>query len=85
MNRERQSCSVCGSDLREEPITYTQTIGERLYVVTEVPAQVCPIDGEQYLSPDVVDVIQEVIERGREPMRTIEVPVYSYPQSTASR
>jgi YgiT-type zinc finger domain-containing protein len=83
MNRERDHCSVCGASLREATIIYTQTIGEQVYVVREVPAQVCPIDGEQYLAPEVVDAIQDAIEQGRKPMRTIEVPVYDYPQLSA--
>jgi YgiT-type zinc finger domain-containing protein len=83
MTRERPDCSVCGTALEEKTITYTQTIGEQVYIVTDVPALICPIDGEQYLAPEVVDAIQAVIERGRTPKKTIEVPIYEYSQATA--
>jgi len=81
MAKERDSCSVCGAELRTEPITYTQPGGELISLVVGVPAQVCPQCGEQYLSPDTVDAIQEVIEQRCEP-ETIMVPLYHFPHAT---
>lgn len=72
---DKENCSVCGADLKNERITYTQTIGDRVYIVREVPAQVCTQCGEVYLSPSTVDAIQEAIERGRA-IKTVKVPVY---------
>ena len=83
MNQQRRKCSVCGATLRQERITYTQTIGEALYIVTDVPADVCPRDGEQYLTPDTVDALQGIIDQGKEPRKTIEVPVYHFSQAMA--
>jgi YgiT-type zinc finger domain-containing protein len=81
MNHDPLICSVCGGPVLEQSITYTQRIGERLYVFTEVPAMVCPRDGEQYLAPDVVDDLQRTIAAGKTPQRTIEVPVYEFSRS----
>ena len=67
--------SICGSDLESQRITYTQTIGDRIYIVQDVPAQVCPRCGEVYLSPSTVDAIQRVIETGTA-KATVQVPVY---------
>lgn len=72
-------CSVCGAQLRRETITYTQTIGNNVYIVTDVEAEVCPRCGEQYLSPETVDKIQEVLEHGQA-AETRQVPVYRLPQ-----
>jgi len=83
MNQGHQSCSVCGADTRQETITYTQIIGERVYIVTDVPAEVCPRCGEQYLSPDVVDALQGLMERGHPPKKIIQVPVYQFSRSIA--
>ncbi len=74
-------CAVCGAGLRRDTITYTQTIGDQIYIVTDVEADVCPQCGEQYLSPDTVDRIQELIERG-EVAETRQVPVYRLARST---
>jgi YgiT-type zinc finger domain-containing protein len=82
MNKELDPCTVCQGPLKNETITYTQVIGDRVHVVTDVPAEVCEICGEQYLSPDTVDVIQEAIERGSAP-KTMVVPVHRFPHAAA--
>lgn len=74
-------CSVCGAQLRREKITYTQTIGDKVYIVADVEAEVCPQCGEQYLTPDTVEKIQALIERGQA-AETRQVPVYRLPQPT---
>ncbi len=75
-------CSVCGAQLKEKKIAYTQELEGKVYVVSDVPAQVCPQCGEQYLSPDTVDRIQGVIEKGEQgktkPVR--QIPVFHFPQ-----
>jgi YgiT-type zinc finger domain-containing protein len=76
---ESQRCSVCGGRLRRDKITYTQTIGDMVYIVSDVEAEVCPQCGEQHLSPATVDKIQELIESGQA-TETRQVPVYRLPQ-----
>lgn len=76
-------CSVCGTALRPQAITFTQTVGDKTYIVTDVPADVCPQCGETYLAPNTVDALQELIAGGKAlPTRTVEVPVYQF-QPTA--
>lgn len=65
---------------QKEKIAYTQTIGDKVYIVENVPVQACPECGEQYLSPDVVDAIQEVIEKGKA-LSIRKVPVFHLPQT----
>ena len=85
--KERTICSVCGTSVQEQKINYTQEIDGKLYLVTDVPAEVCPQCSEQYLSPDTVDKLQELIEqgaaRGKAP-KTISVPVYPFQSHTSS-
>ena len=65
--------------LNEQTITYTQTVGENLFVVEDVPAQVCTQCGETYLTPDTADALQEIGQRhASKPKRTVEVPVYGF-------
>ena len=75
MTPEELMCSVCGAALRLQQINYLQTRGDAVYLVAEVPAQTCAQCGEQYLSPETVDAIQEAIEHGR-PQEMRAVPVY---------
>lgn len=80
MIRDETTCSVCGAPVEDRAITFTQTVGERVFLVTDVPALVCRQCGEQYLTPDTVDAIQKIVER-RRTTRTIEVPVYAFEAS----
>ncbi len=75
MNEAQSPCSVCGAWLRRETITFTQTIRDSVYIVTDVPADVCVQCGEQYLSPDTVGATQTLIESG-DVGETRQVPVY---------
>lgn len=77
-----KNCSVCGSQLKEKEITYTQEFKGKVYVISDVPALVCFQCGEEYLSPGTVDEIQKVVERGVQnklkPIR--QIPVFNFPQ-----
>jgi YgiT-type zinc finger domain-containing protein len=84
MTRQSDRCSVCGATLKVQTITYTQTLGQNLFVVEDVPAQVCPQCGETYLSPDTADALQEIGQRAAgKPTRTVEVPVYQFTPALA--
>ena len=79
MTRHRDRCSVCGAALNVQTITYTQTVGENVFVVEHVPAQVCPQCGETYLSPDTADTLQEIgKQQAYKATRTVEVPVFDF-------
>lgn len=80
--KKMRKCSICKAQLKEKNITYTQELEGKVYVVSDVPALVCVQCGEQYLSPDTVDMIQKVIEQGekgkRRPVK--QIPVFNFPQ-----
>ena len=73
-------CSVCKGNLIQKKITYTQELEGKVYVVSDVPALVCSQCGETYLSPDTVDRVQEVIEKGEQKKLkpTSQVPVFHF-------
>jgi YgiT-type zinc finger domain-containing protein len=81
MTNDQTRCSACGAGLKQQTITYTQTIDGNVYIVEDVPALVCLQCGEIYLSPETVDAIQEQIEHGQA-TGTRQVPVYRVPQLT---
>jgi YgiT-type zinc finger domain-containing protein len=78
MIKQDDSCSVCGAAVQSEKITYTQERAGKVYLVVDVPALVCPQCGEQYLTPETVDAMQEAIDEGKAQDK-IEVPVYHFP------
>lgn len=73
-------CSVCKGNLIYKKITYTQELEGKVYVVNDVPALVCSQCGEQYLSPETVDRIQKVIEKGEQKkLKPIQqIPVFHF-------
>jgi YgiT-type zinc finger domain-containing protein len=82
MRKEQRPCSSCGAEVQKKTITYTQTIGDRVYLVTDVPAEVCSQCGEQYLSPETVDILQDMVEK-RQASETRQVPVFHFPHAAA--
>ena len=73
-------CSVCKGNLVNKKITYTQELEGKVYVVSDVPALVCDQCGETYLSPDTVDRVQEVIEKGEQKkLKPVQqIPVFHF-------
>ncbi|MBI2862797.1 MAG: type II toxin-antitoxin system MqsA family antitoxin [Chloroflexi bacterium] len=80
-------CAVCGAKVVPRTVTYTQEIGGLVYIISDVPADVCSQCGERYLIPDTVEVIQELIERGGlDKVAEIKhVPVYRLPPVAGGR
>ena len=78
----KNKCSVCKTKLIKKNIIYTQELEGKVYVVSDVPALVCSQCGEQYLAPETVDKIQEVIEKGEQnKLKPIQqIPVFHFPQ-----
>lgn len=58
--------------------TYTLKLGDRFFIVENVPARVCSETGEQFFAPETVEHIQGIIKRRKRPDRMIETPVYNY-------
>ena len=70
-------CLVCHNETQKRIITYVQEYQEKLVAVKDVPAEVCPICGEQYFNPDTVDKIQNVIY-SQKTKTTLNIPLYEF-------
>lgn len=66
------------TELVEQKVTYTLEQGGKIYVVENVPARVNPDTGEQFFSPDTVELLQSILNAGLKPKRVIEAPVYEF-------
>lgn len=71
-------CSIrgCPGELEHKLITHTVHRGDRVFVISHVPAEVCSVCGDVLFTPDTVRRIQEIVAGGKEPSATI--PVYEY-------
>ena len=76
-------CRMCHSDMEEKSITVDLRIGDKLFVVEEVPAKVCNHCGEKVFTPATARKLQNLVKRRRKAPRTVRVPVFSLKQSAA--
>jgi len=76
-------CRMCQREMEEKSITVDLRIGDKLFVVEEVPAKVCNQCGEKVFTPAVTRKLQNLIKRRRKAPRTVRVPVFSLKRSAA--
>jgi len=69
--------------MEEKSITVDLRIGDKLFVVEEVPAKVCDHCGEKVFTPTVARKLQNLVKQRRKATRTVKVPVFSLKQSAA--
>lgn len=69
-------CPFCGGELRERVVTYPQSYQGKVYILENVPAEVCSQCGEVLLRPKVLERMQQLVWSGVSPKRTAQVPVY---------
>lgn len=84
MSAENQAppvaCPRCGAAMRAAVVNSAIWIDERVFVVEDIPAQVCDNCVEQFYDEDVTDAIRRLTEQGfpaAEATREITVPVFS--------
>ena len=64
--------------LVEKQVTYTLTLGGKIFLIDNVPARVNEKTGEQFFSPSTVERLRQIILDGKEPDRFVQIPVYNY-------
>lgn len=69
-------CPFCGGRLEEEAVTHVQSYEGKVYVLENVPAEVCRQCGEVLLEPRVLEKIQQLVWSNAQPTRVAETPVY---------
>ena len=74
------TCAQCGGKLEDKTITHQQAWGGELYEFENVPALVCRQCGEAYLTAQVSQLIDVIIQQNPRPKRYHQVPVFSLPE-----
>lgn len=72
------NCDICGSPMKEQVVTYTLQLGDKLVVVEHVPARVCSQCGERFYSPETVERLQKTVWEKKKPSRVVETQVFDY-------
>jgi len=69
-------CPFCSGELEERVVTHPQSYQGKVYILENVPAEVCSQCGEVLLRPEVLEKMQQLVWSGVAPRRTTQVPVY---------
>ncbi len=62
----------------EERVTYTLQMGDRFFVIENVPARISELTGERLFSPETVERIQSIVWGQSTPVRVLETPVFQF-------
>lgn len=74
-------CHFCKGTTKIKNIDIDFRWGDKLFVVENVPVEVCNQCGERYYSSEVSKKLDELVKQqkpSRKPRKTIEVPVFSW-------
>jgi YgiT-type zinc finger domain-containing protein len=69
------SCEYCGYDMVERKVKRFHWCCKRLYLIENVPAQVCKMCGGRFYHAQVLDEIDLLLASDHEVMERIEVEV----------
>jgi YgiT-type zinc finger domain-containing protein len=69
------TCEFCGDEIVERKVRRLHWHNKQLYIVENVPAQVCKTCGERFYHAQVLDEIDRLLDSDHEVMEKIEVEV----------
>ena len=73
---DMNKCPFCGGKLDKKTVTYPQSYRGNIYILENVPADVCSQCGEVLISPEILERVRKMAWAGGKPRRKAEVPVY---------
>jgi len=75
-----KTCYFCKGRLAHKRIRHVHRWGNRIVIFDDVPAEVCQQCGEVYLSPEVLQLMDEMTLQDYQPKAVLSVPVFSLPE-----
>ena len=73
-----KTCYFCKGSVEAKRIQHVHLWGRQLFILEDVPAEVCQQCGETYFAPDVLAEIDKIVTSNLQPTTTMTVPVYSF-------
>ena len=80
MSEAAVPCPRCGAAMRAETVNTALWLEDRLFVVQDIPAQVCGTCVEQFYDEHTTEALRRLTESGftsARPTREITVPIFS--------
>lgn len=72
------TCYFCRGRVALKRIQHIHRWGEQVFILEDVPAEVCQQCGEIFFAPDVLAEMDRIANSKARPKTTITVPVYSF-------
>ncbi|EIM64231.1 type II toxin-antitoxin system MqsA family antitoxin [Desulfobacter postgatei] len=76
MNSIKDICPLCGGHKKQGTTTVTVDMGNTLVVVRNVPATICSLCANAWLSDEVAGDIEIIVEEAKKNHRQMEVTQY---------
>lgn len=72
------TCYFCKGKVAPKRIQHIHRWGKQVFILENVPAEVCQQCGEIYFAPDVLAGMDKIATSNTRPKTTLAVPVYSF-------
>lgn len=76
MNATAHTCPLCGGNKEQKETTFTADMEDTLVVIRNVPATICSLCGNEWLSDETAAGIEAIVAEAKIKHRTIEVTQY---------
>jgi len=73
-----KTCPLCGGGFVEQRITHPQKYKEEIFILENVPVEVCMQCGEVLLRPEILELLQDKIWKGKSADLVTELPAYDF-------
>jgi YgiT-type zinc finger domain-containing protein len=72
-----ETCYFCQGKVVKKTIKHLHSWGEKVFLFEDVPAEVCRQCGEVYFRPDILEVMDHIVNSDMEPKAEMSIPVFS--------
>jgi YgiT-type zinc finger domain-containing protein len=76
VNSTKDICPLCGGHKKQGTTTFTVDMDETLVVIRNVPATLCALCGNEWISDEVASSIESIVEEAKSIHRQVEVTQY---------
>lgn len=76
MSSTKNSCPLCGGLKKQGTTTFTVDMKDTLVVIRKVPATLCSLCGNEWLSDEVAANVESIVEEAKNIHRQVEVTQY---------
>jgi len=77
MANKQKYCPLCSGEKELSTVTFTVDLGTTLVIVRNTPATVCSVCGEEWISDEVAENLETIVEEAKKKKRMIEVVDFS--------